>query len=104
MKTPLKSTWTFAVIVFSFLNINAQFSLPELLQDELNREMEVLAAHEIPVYYLAYRVVESERISTSAKFGYTTDTVRDQDRTLHISLRVGDHHFDNTRITGRDES
>ncbi|HZN62552.1 MAG TPA: TldD/PmbA family protein [Planctomycetota bacterium] len=74
------------------------------LEAELGRAFEKLkAAGESPVYYLCYRVYETESISVSATYGALDSQRRgDKSRTLDVELRVGSPQLDNTHKI-RDE-
>ena len=74
------------------------------LEAELNRALEKLkTAGDAPLYYLCYRVYETESVSVSATYG-ALDNVRrgDKGRELDVELRVGTPQLDNTHKI-RDE-
>jgi TldD protein len=74
------------------------------LEAEMDRALGKLKnAGEAPVYYLCYRVYETESISLSATYG-ALDGIRrgDKSRELDVELRVGNPKLDNTHKI-RDE-
>jgi len=89
------------VIIFFLLSLTfssaiSQAPLEEVMKSELDREYAILSKQKIPAYYLAYRVTELESLSLRASFGALVDTLTDNERVLYVSLRVGDHTFDQT--------
>jgi predicted Zn-dependent protease len=82
----------------------AKDSVMKALEAELARAFDKLkAAGEAPVYYLSYRVYETESVSLTATYGAIDTTRRsDKSRTLDVDLRVGTPKLDNTHKI-RDE-
>src|SRR5688572_29497535 len=74
------------------------------LQGELDRAFKKLKnSGEAPLYYLCYRVYETESVSLSATYGAIDDKHKgDKSRELDIELRVGTPQLDNTHKI-RDE-
>src|SRR5688572_29354371 len=74
------------------------------LEAELNRALERLKnAGEAPLYYLCYRVYETESVSVSATYGALDNRRQgDKGRELDVELRVGTPQLDNTHKI-RDE-
>src|SRR5262245_39101871 len=74
------------------------------LEAELNRAFGKLkAAGDAPLYYLCYRVYETEQVSVSATYG-ALDSLRTgfKNRVLDVELRIGTPQLDNTHKI-RDE-
>ena len=74
------------------------------LEAELDRAFTKLkGAGEAPLYYLCFRVYETESVSISATYGALDSARRgDKSRTLDVELRVGQPKLDNTHKI-RDE-
>lgn len=71
--------------------------LLQAMQTELDRSFKALQyAEETPLYYLSYRVTDTERHDLSASYGAINDESRSRDRILNIDCRVGDYQLDNT--------
>ncbi|MFH2055283.1 MAG: metallopeptidase TldD-related protein, partial [bacterium] len=71
--------------------------LLQAMQTELDRSFAALRfAEETPLYYLSYRVTDTERHDISASYGAISDDNRSHDRNLNIDCRVGDYQLDNT--------
>jgi len=84
-------------------------TMMKALEAELDRAFTKLkAAGEAPVYYLCFRVYETESVSLSASYGALDDRRRsDKSRNLDVELRVGTPKLDNThklRDAGWDPS
>jgi TldD protein len=79
-------------------------AMMKALEAELARAFDKLkGAGEAPMYYLCYRVYETESISISATYGALDSQRRgDKSRTLDVELRVGNPQLDNTHKI-RDE-
>src|SRR5262245_32804457 len=84
-------------------------TMMKALQAELDRAFAKLkGAGDSPVYYLCYRVYETESVNISATYG-AIDGIRrgDRSRDLDVELRVGTPKLDNThklRDAGWDPS
>jgi len=74
------------------------------MQAELDRAFAKLkTSGESPLYYLCYRVYETESVSVSATYGAIDNQRRsEKSRTLDVELRVGNPKLDNTHKI-RDE-
>ncbi|MBX9691547.1 MAG: peptidase U62 [Cyanobacteria bacterium] len=70
----------------------------ESLKKELERSMAKLRNQgSAPVYYLAYRVLESDSVDLYGKYGSIDSLVEpERFRSVQVELRVGDPSFDNT--------
>jgi predicted Zn-dependent protease len=72
-------------------------ALLQAMQTELDRSFAALQfADETPLYYLSYRVTESERHDLSATYGALNGDNHSRERVLDIDCRVGDYQLDNT--------
>ncbi|MHC4472545.1 MAG: TldD/PmbA family protein [Planctomycetota bacterium] len=68
------------------------------LSKELDRSYEGLKdAGAAPLYFLAYRAIETERLSLSASYGALSGSSSSRSRTLDVEARVGTYEVDNTR-------
>lgn len=78
--------------------------LLKALSAELQRSFEKLKnAGEHPLYYLAYRVYDTDDVNITASYGAVDAAPRGGTRrTLQVELRVGSHQLDNTHKI-RDE-
>lgn len=70
--------------------------LVDLLAEELDREMTVLAREEEPPYFIAYTVRDTTGSEVSASFGSLTSSDSRRRRTLSVIVRVGSYRRDNT--------
>lgn len=72
--------------------------LVEAMKEELTRSMSKLKnAGDAPLYFLAYRVTDTEGFSTSAQYGALTDLATpSRYRCVDVDLRVGCPKCDNT--------
>ncbi len=70
----------------------------QALKKELERSMEKLRKQgSAPIYYLAYRVLESDSVDLYGKYGSLDSLVEPETfRSVQVELRVGDVSFDNT--------
>ena len=69
------------------------------LRDELQRSMEKLGLEALDrPYFIAYRVVETDRMGVGATFGAAFGRVAMRQRLLAVELRVGSYEFDNTNF------
>ena len=73
----------------------AQDNLINILNDELQREMQVLKQQETPAYYLSYRVDEVTGFSINTSFGALTYADATKSRYLTVTVRVGSSQMDN---------
>ena len=67
-----------------------------ILKEEINREMDVLSKQENPVYYIDYRVVESNNIVIGSSFGSLVSSTISTSRMLSSNVRIGSYSLDNT--------
>lgn len=75
------------------------------LQEELNREYEVLKKNNPPVYYLSYRAEETKEFSLESTLGYLNGDNATHLRKVSIQIRVGSPEMDNTHeIKGAEYS
>lgn len=76
--------------------------LLDVLEAEVKREIEVLKKNDPPVYYIAYRVEDTDSLSLESTLGKLTDLNADRSRRFAQDLRVGSPKLDNTHeIKGR---
>lgn len=98
MKKPLILIALLGVV----LSVLAKDPLPEILKEELMRNMEGLSGEEVSPYFMSYRVndITTYRIRTS--FGQVVDSDWDHSRKLAVHVRVGSPELDNTHpLRGR---
>jgi len=88
-------TAVFVSSIYCCTNVNAQDKLPNILQDELNREFAVLRTQEIPAYYIAYRVDDLKSYYVASQFGALVQSMGNNARVLTITIRVGSPQIDN---------
>lgn len=70
--------------------------LLEILQQELNRNFQILKEKsDPPAYFIAYTVTEDQGEMLNASFGSLQGTMKIQRRLLDLSVRVGSPQFDN---------
>ena len=81
----------------------SQDNLPDILKEELNRNMEVLKNENPSPYYLSYRVNDVRTYSIETSFGQIIKSGWKHDRRLCVQVRVGNNIIDNTHpIKGED--
>jgi predicted Zn-dependent protease len=74
-------------------------ALLNILQEELNRNFEILKKNTDPApYFLAYAVTEQETATVSAGFGALIASNHRRARILDITVRVGSRQLDNYHI------
>lgn len=71
-------------------------TLLQILQEELNRESEVLSKAEYPAYYIDYRVEDVNHVRVEANLGSLINTETSHIRMAQIGLRVGNYDRDHT--------
>ncbi|HEY3227258.1 MAG TPA: metallopeptidase TldD-related protein [Planctomycetota bacterium] len=97
-----------ALLAVALLGARQEPSAPDpvlkAMQAELDRAFAKLkTSGESPLYYLCYRVYETESVSVSATYGAIDNQRRsEKSRTLDVELRVGNPKLDNTHKI-RDE-
>jgi predicted Zn-dependent protease len=67
------------------------------MRDEMKRSMKdlQLTGQEKP-YYIAYKIVDSNRMEAQASFGALTSSAETRTRVLSVTVRVGSYDFDNS--------
>jgi predicted Zn-dependent protease len=93
-----KSYFIFSLILslsFCALPSLAQDKLINILNDELQREIQVLKQQETPAYYISYRVDEVTGYSINTSFGAITYADESKSRYLTVTVRVGSPQMDN---------
>jgi TldD protein len=97
-----------SLVIALFTNLtvsNAQDKLIGILEEELQREFQILKKQETPAYYINYRVEEHKGYSISGNFGSTTYSNDSKYRYLTVCVRVGDKSLDNYHpLRGGSES
>src|SRR5690606_27246148 len=76
---------------------SARSPLFDALEAENERWMAVLKDQQLPAYYLAYQVVDRRGVVIEAEEGKLLSQDDEQERLLHVDLRVGRPDFDNRR-------
>jgi len=76
----------------------------DVMQEEIDREMDVLKSQDPPAYFLSYRIDDSFNSTVSASLGALTASDDRHRRNLTVQLRVGDYAMDNTREIRGDRS
>jgi predicted Zn-dependent protease len=95
-------TLIFALILASGC-ASAQSSLMKVLADELDRNFTYLKENGDPApYFMSYEVTENEADVIIASQGSLTQSNHSRTRYLDVSIRVGDHEFDNYHLDGRN--
>lgn len=81
----------------------SQDKLPDILKEELSRNMEALKAEMPAPYYLSYRVNDIRTYSIETSFGQIIRSGWSHNRRLCVQVRVGNNSIDNTHpIKGED--
>ena len=81
----------------------SQDNLPDILKEELNRNMEALKKEQPAPYYLSYRVNDVRSYTIQTTFGQITRSGWSGNRRICIQVRVGNNTLDNTHpIKGED--
>lgn len=75
--------------------MNAQDKLIGILDEEMQREMQLLKQQETPAYYISYRVDETKSYSISSNFGALSLSHGRQFTYLTVTVRVGSPQLDN---------
>ncbi len=86
-----------ALVCFMFISpfVYSQDKLINILDEEVQREMQILKKQEIPAYYISYRVEESRIYTISSSFGAITSSLDSKSCRFTITVRVGTPQFDN---------
>lgn len=90
-------------ILLSLSRVNGE-GISKIVGDELQREFETLSKLSPAVYYLAYRVDETQSWSVNGSFGNLVANNKTNTRYLTTVLRVGDETFDNTHVFKGDQA
>jgi len=72
------------------------------LQQELDREMDVIGKADPPAYYLSYTVTDSDRSEVTGSNGALLASQEGRSRWLEGQVRVGSYQVDNTHRIGND--
>src|ERR1041385_1066279 len=73
------------------------------MQGELNREVTEFTKASQPPYFIAYRADDEESVIVNASFGSLTQSDAGRQRTLYVTIRVGDYLIDNTHPAERED-
>jgi len=87
----------FALLLFFQQGFSRESLLP-VLNDELNREFEILSKLDHPVYYMEYRVNEMNEYVIGASLGSLIRSRNNRQRIAFSNVRIGDYNFDNTHL------
>lgn len=77
--------------------------LVQALQDEMQRTLAELKAEEEDsgeIYFVSYRVLDTEYVSNNYELGARVSTRRGGDRILQVDLRIGSYDVDQTNFAG----
>jgi predicted Zn-dependent protease len=78
-------------------SIPGETLLLQSMKQELDRSFSKLSnVSENPLYFLSYRVYDSDEIKLAASFGALSEEQENHRRTLDVEARVGDFSLDNT--------
>jgi len=92
-----------ALIVFAAWSQQLEVPKPPLLRamhDELERSRQISLPNLEPPYFVQYLVDQDDIFSVSAALGGVLTRRRELLRVPHVTVRVGDYHFDNGNYTG----
>ena len=81
-------------LIFSQMS-SAQDKLIKILDEEVQREIQILKQQEIPAYYINYRVDETYGYQISSSFGALTSSQDSKSSYLTVTVRVGSPMMDN---------
>jgi predicted Zn-dependent protease len=95
MTKTYKALFVLSLLLLTILNLKAQDKLLDIMSDELNRNFSELKLHEMPPYFISYRIEDVKTFSVSASFGNITSSSESNKRTLTVQTRVGDKTLDN---------
>ncbi len=79
-----------------FVLIAQQDPLLDIMQEELNREFEVLSKADIPAYYMDYGVNEITTSVIHTNMGSLINSNSNTNRLAKANVRLGDYYKDNT--------
>ena len=91
-----------SLVAFSPMAKSASDSLLVILQEELDREMEILSKEEEPPYFMSFRVDDINVIELSANFGSLISKNNSKHRVFTPQIRIGNYKFDNTHVFDDD--
>ena len=94
---------TLIALALTCVAARAQSPLVKILSDELNRDFSVLKQKgDPPPYFMGYEVSDDEADVITASRGSLEGENHAHRRSLDVTVRVGDSHFDNYRRVGND--
>jgi predicted Zn-dependent protease len=89
----------FLLLFLAFAVLAPAQTLPQILNDELQRNFTILKQKADPApYYMAYAVTEEETEIISASLGVLQSKGKSHHRTLDITIRVGSPQLDNYHL------
>ncbi len=92
------------IILVSISNIKASEDIfLKAMQEEIQREFQILKDNEPPVYYISYRAEEVKQIYMDAQLGIISNENSSHLRNISIQVRIGSPQIDNTHEI-KDES
>ena len=90
-----KTIYLFLIGLLLSVTAISQDKLPDILKDELNRNMKALKKEKTPPYYLSYRVHAVRMYSIKTAFGQIINSGWSHNRRLCVQVRVGSYKIDN---------
>ena len=88
-------------LFFFTVKVSAQKDpLLDIINEEMNREFEVLSKADVPAYYMDYSVNEINTTMISANLGSLINSTSTTNRLAKVNLRLGDYAKDNTHELG----
>ncbi len=90
-----KTIYLFLIGLLLSVTAISQDKLPDILKDELNRNMKALKKEKTPPYYLSYRVNDVRMYSIKTSFGQIINSGWSHNRRLCVQVRVGSYKIDN---------
>jgi len=94
---------TLGLLVLASLPLRAQQDDVETraMRDEMQRSMKQLHLEAMDgPYYIAYKIVDSDRKEAAASFGSLTSSGETRSRVLSVSVHVGSYDLDNSNASG----
>ncbi|MFT7031754.1 MAG: TldD protein [Cyclobacteriaceae bacterium] len=86
-----------AIFQIGFFASQAQQDpLLDIMNEELEREFDILSKADVPAYYMNYGVNEISTISISTNLGSLMTSADSKSRLASVNIRVGDYTKDNT--------
>lgn len=80
------------------ISAKSQDKLPDIMKEELNRNMDALKNEKAAPYYMSYRVNDVRTYNIEASFGQILRSGWSHNRRLCAQVRVGNPKVDNTHI------